>query len=254
MTTQNPRPDAHALAARIDHTILKPEATADAVDQIISEAITHRFASVCVNGRWVARAASLIRQARTANPDATPADQPPRPLVCAVAGFPLGASKPTITAIEAAAAAKDGAEEIDIVAHLPHLLTNDVPALKADFLEVARAVRAVSPHIVIKVIVESALLTKDVDDATAENRIAAACLAVRESGCDFIKTSTGFHPAGGADVRAVALMRKHANGIKIKAAGGIRTYDDAIAMIDAGADRLGCSASIAIINQARAQQ
>src|SRR6185436_17558660 len=109
--------------------------------------------------------------------------------------------------------------------------------------------RSTNPRVVIKVIVESAFLLKDVDAAKGERAIAAACQAVRESGCDFIKTSTGFHPAGGASVEAVRLMKKHAGGLKIKAAGGIRDLATAQAMIEAGADRLGMSASVLVIEE-----
>ena len=110
-------------------------------------------------------------------------------------------------------------------------------------------VRGVRGDVVVKVIIESALLLAGVDDATAEQRIETACVAARESGCDFVKTSTGFHPAGGASVEAVKLMKKHAapGGLKVKASGGIRNRDDALRMIDAGADRLGCSAGVAIV-------
>jgi deoxyribose-phosphate aldolase len=174
--------------------------------------------------------------------------------VCTVVGFPHGTSKPTIKAIEATSAAKDGADEIDVVCHLPHLLRGDVDAARAELMEVVRAARAVRRQTVIKAIVESALLTAGVDDGQAEARLAAACRAVRESGCDFIKTSTGFHPAGGASVRAVQLMKRHGEGIQIKAAGGIRTLADARAMLEAGADRLGMSASVAVLEELRSTE
>jgi deoxyribose-phosphate aldolase len=115
-------------------------------------------------------------------------------------------------------------------------------------MELVRAARAARRDIVIKVIVESALLMKDGLER-GEERLSAACRAVRESGCDFIKTSTGFHPAGGASVEAVRLMRKHGDGIKVKASGGIRDLAGARAMLDSGADRLGLSASIQIVNE-----
>ena len=162
-------------------------------------------------------------------------------------GFPLGACKSTLKAIEATSAAKDGAGEIDFVAHLPHLLKQDLASAKAEFLEIVRAARAANPAVVIKVIIESAVLLQDTGQAEA--RIETACRAARESGCDYVKTSTGFHPAGGASVEAVALMKKHSGGLYVKAAGGIRNRSDAIKMINAGADRLGCSASVAIIKE-----
>ncbi len=231
------------LAATIDHTILKAEAMPADVDQIVAEAMEHGFASVCVNGIF---AAGVVHQL------ADKAKNPKGVKACAVAGFPLGAMKPTMQAIEATGLAKDGVDEIDFVAHLPHLIDKDLPMAKAEYTELVKAARSVNPKIIIKVIVESAALMNGVSEAEAEARIALACQAVRESGCDFIKTSTGFHPAGGASVQAVTLMKKHGQGIKVKASGGIRSYDDAMKMLDAGADRLGCSAGIAIVSGAKA--
>jgi deoxyribose-phosphate aldolase len=164
-----------------------------------------------------------------------------------VASFPHGTSKPTVKAIEASSCVKDGAQEIDVVAHLPHLARHDFELVKAELSEVVRACRAVRPDVVVKVIVESAYLLSLGAEA-GERAIAIACRAVRESGCDFIKTSTGFHPAGGASVAAVQLMKKYAQGIRVKASGGIRDLPTALAMLDAGADRLGLSASVKIIH------
>lgn len=224
------------LASRIDHTLLKAEASGSDIAQLVEEARQYGFASVCINPYY----AKPVARSLYGSPVKT----------CAVTGFPLGAGKPTIKAIEAVGAVKDGAQEIDVVAYLPALLEQDLQAIKAELLEIARASRSTSPQVVIKVIVESALLLAGVDLAVGEARIATACQAIRESGCDYIKTSTGFHPAGGASVQAVQLMKKHAQGLLVKASGGIRTRDDALRMIDAGADRLGCSASLAIIGVA----
>lgn len=221
------------LAGRIDHTILKAEATPEQVQKLIDEAKTHGFASVCVNGVFTKFVARGLEETAVKT--------------CAVVGFPLGANKATIKAIEAVSAVKDGAEEIDFVAHLPYLLAGNLAAIKAEFTEVVRGARSANPRVIIKVIVESAVLLDGVDENTGEQRIALACQAARESGCDFIKTSTGFHPAGGACVTAVALMKKHSGGLYVKASGGIRTKEDAQKMLDAGADRLGCSAGVAII-------
>ncbi len=225
------------LAATIDHTLLKPEAGAAEVSRLVEEAIRHRFAAVCVNGCHLPL---VVRQLQGSGESSRPI------AACAVAGFPLGAMKPAVRAIEATSLAKDGADEIDFVAHLPHLLAKDLEAAREDFLSVTTAVREVSSRIVVKVIIESAALMAGVDDAEAEARIALACRAAAESGCDFVKTSTGFHPAGGATAAAVRLMRKHAPYLKIKASGGIRSRADALAMLDAGADRLGCSAGVGI--------
>jgi deoxyribose-phosphate aldolase len=220
------------LASKIDHTLLKPEATVDDVRQIVEQAIQFKFASVCVQPIWVSTVARQLSGSGV--------------LTCAVAGFPHGANKPTIKAIEASSCVKDGAEEVDMVAHLPHLARHDFNAAKAEFTEVVRACRAVRPQTIIKVIVESAYLLSLGSEA-GEKAIEIACRAVRESGADFIKTSTGFHPAGGASIEAVRLMKKHAAGIAVKASGGIRDLPTALAMLEAGADRLGLSASVKIV-------
>ena len=225
-----PAPD---IAPRIDHTILKAEATGAEVHALVAEALRFGFASVCVNGVYVKSVATELRGSAVKT--------------CGVVGFPLGAAKAVHKAMEATGLVKDGADEVDFVAHLPYLLRQDVDAAKGEFVEIVKAVRAANRAAVVKVIVESALLMKGVSDDEGEARIAAACRAARESGCDFIKTSTGFHPAGGATTQAVAWMKKHSGGIYVKASGGIRTRADALAMLEAGADRLGCSASVAIV-------
>ena len=226
---------AQELASRIDHTLLKPEASTAEIHRLVTDAIHHNFASVCVAPVFVARVVTMLRGENARIP------------CCTVIAFPHGTSKPTLKAIEATSAIKDGAGEIDVVAHLPHLLNADVDASRAELIEMVRAARATRRDVVIKVIVESALLTTD--HARAEERIAAACRAVRESGCDFIKTSTGFHPAGGASVDAVRFMKRHGTDIQIKAAGRIRDLKTALAMLEAGADRLGASASVAILQE-----
>jgi deoxyribose-phosphate aldolase len=222
------------LASKIDHTILKPEATLAEVQRVVAEAREHHFASACIAPRWVAQARPILHASGVR--------------LCTVIGFPHGTSKSTVKAIEAVSAVKDGADEIDIVAHLPPLLAGDLTAIKAELLEIVRAARAGRNDLGIKVIVESALIMK-LSPRDAEAAIAIACNAVRESGCDFIKTSTGFHPAGGASVEAVRLMKKHAQGLSVKASGGIRDWPTAKAMLEAGADRLGLSGSIAILNE-----
>lgn len=221
------------LAGRIDHTVLSPQATLADVRQAIDQAQRFGFAAVCVHGAYVAP----VAQALASTPVKT----------CAVVGFPHGAMKSSVKAMEATVAAKDGAREIDFVAHLPVLLEQDAQTARAQWIELVRAVRSVSRDILVKVIIESALLMQGVSADEAEARLAAACKAARESGCDFVKTSTGFHPAGGATVEAVRLMKKHAGGLQVKASGGIRTRAQALAMLSAGADRLGCSASVQIV-------
>ncbi len=202
------------------------------IDQVIAEARQYRFASVCVAPVWVSYVARQLSGTGI--------------MTCAVASFPHGTGKPTVKAIEASSSVKDGAAEIDVVAHLPHLARHDFEAVKAELGEVVRACRAARPETVVKVIVESAYLLS-LGLEIGEKAIAIACRAVRESGCDYIKTSTGFHPAGGASVAAVSLMKKYGEGIGIKASGGIRDLSGATALLDAGADRLGLSASVSIL-------
>src|SRR6266566_3039363 len=223
------------LARRIDHTLLKPEATAPEIHRLIAEAIELRFAAVCIAPAFVAKAAVELRGSGVA--------------LCTVISFPHGTSKPTIKAIEATSAVKDGADELDVVAHLPNLINNNFDSARLELIEIVRAARAARPQALIKVIIESAALLALGPDR-GESAIATACRAIRESGCDFVKTSTGFHPAGGASVEAVRLIKKHAQGLQIKAAGGIRDLVTAKMMLEAGADRLGTSNSVAIVQQA----
>ena len=224
------------FSRRIDHTILKPEASAPEVHRVVAEAIQYQFASVCVAPVWVGRVAAMLQGSGV--------------LTCTVVSFPHGTSKPTLKAIEATSSIKDGADEIDVVAHLSYLATGNFDAARTELLEVVRAARSTRRDVVIKVIVESAYLLSLGSDK-GEFAIATACRAVRESGCDFIKTSTGFHPSGGASVEAVRLMKKYGEGLLVKASGGIRDLPTAMAMLDAGADRLGLSASVEIVNQSR---
>ena len=225
---------ASELAGKIDHTILKPEASAPEVHKVVAEALEHRFASACVAPAWLAKAATMLRGSGVR--------------ACTVIGFPHGTAKATLKAIEATSAVKDGAEEIDVVAFLPNLVRHDLDAARAELMEVVRAARATRRDVVVKVIVESALLLKAGSDA-GERSLEVACQAVRESGCDFIKTSTGFHPAGGASVEAVRLMKKYGRELLVKASGGIRDLAGARGMLEAGADRLGMSASVTVIQE-----
>lgn len=224
---------ARQVAGMIDHTILKAEARWPDVERIVDEALAHRFASVCVNGAFAAMVAGKLAGSGVKT--------------CAVVGFPLGASDLTIKRSEATVALKQGADEIDFVAHLPHLLNGDEDAAATEFGAIVEAARDVKRSAIVKVIIESAALMAGVDAAAGEARIAAACRAAKRAGVDFVKTSTGFHGAGGATVDAVRIMAANADGMGVKASGGIRTWADAQAMIEAGATRLGCSAGVAIV-------
>ena len=218
--------ERHQLAALIDHTLLKPEATAVQVEQLCAEAALHAFASVCVSPTQVARVAATL------------AGHPS--LACSVIGFPSGAHRPAVKAEEAARAVADGAEELDMVIDLGGLLDHGGGSVET---EVAAVRAAAGDGVGLKVIIESAAL----DD----ERIVVACQAAVAAGADMVKTSTGFHPAGGASTHAVAVMRATVGPeVGVKASGGIRSYEDAVAMVEAGASRLGMSAGVAVVTGA----
>lgn len=205
-----------------DHTILKPDATLDEVRTLCEEAVKYSFASVCVNSCHTAFVKNELKGSDVAT--------------CVVVGFPLGAMDSDSKAFETKRAVENGADEIDMVINVGALKDNNYELVKADIL----AVRNACQGKVLKVIIETCLLTN-------EEKIRACELAV-EAGADFVKTSTGFGKAG-ANITDVSLMKQTVAGrAKVKAAGGIRDYNTAIAMIDAGADRLGTSATIKIVN------
>ncbi len=212
-----------AIAALIDHTILKPEATRDDVVKVCREARQYGFASVCVNPYWV----PLVHRELAGS----------RVLVCSVVGFPLGATFTEVKVAETAAAVRAGAREIDMVINVGALRSGDHQAVKEDIRQVVAA--AHGGGAAVKVILEAALL----DD----NQKAVACTLAKLAGADFVKTSTGFGP-GGATAHDVALMRGVVGPeMGVKAAGGIRTIEDLRAMTAAGATRIGASASIKIV-------
>ncbi|MDG2951251.1 deoxyribose-phosphate aldolase [Exercitatus varius] len=209
------------IAVITDHTLLKPEATESDIRQLIDTAVRLGAYSICIS------------------PSLLPVSVPDSLKIATVVGFPSGAMKAEIKAAETARAVADGADEIDMVINLALALTGQFDALEAEI----RAVRSACPGKVLKVILETAVL----DDET----IIAACRAAEAAGADFVKTSTGFHPAGGATVHAVKLMADTVGGrLGVKASGGIRTGADALAMIEAGATRLGLSATAKIVEEA----
>lgn len=215
--------ERHELAGMIDHTLLKPEATDRQVEQLCREAVEHGFASVCVSPNRVGLVAQLL--------DGHPS------LACSVVGFPSGAHLPAIKAVEAAEAAAAGAQELDMVIDVGGLIEEGAEAVARD-VHVIRS--AVDDAVVLKSIIESAALS--------DAQIVTACEAAVAAGADFVKTSTGFHPSGGASTHAVALMRRTVgDGVGVKASGGIRSYEDALAMLEAGASRLGMSAGVAVV-------
>ncbi|MHC3510628.1 deoxyribose-phosphate aldolase [Streptococcus suis] len=210
----------------IDHTILKPETTQEQVEKILAEAKEYDFASVCVNPTWVALAAESLKDSDVK--------------VCTVIGFPLGANTPAVKAFETKDAISNGADEIDMVINIGALKTGNYDLV----LEDIKAVVAASGDKLVKVIIEACLLT---DDEKVK-----ACQLSQEAGVDYVKTSTGFS-TGGATVADVALMRKTVGpDMGVKASGGARSYEDAIAFIEAGASRIGASSGVAIMNGAQA--
>jgi deoxyribose-phosphate aldolase len=216
-------PENADLAKMIDHTLLKPDATQDQIAQLCFEARKYGFASVCVNPTWVELCAQLLKGSPVK--------------VCTVIGFPLGATAPEVKTFETQTAISQGATEIDMVINIGALKARDLELVAKDIRGVVTAAHAGSA--IVKVIIEAVLLTDE------EKTI--ACLLSKEAGADFVKTSTGF-ASGGATVHDVALMRKTVGPeMGVKAAGGVRTYEDAENMIKAGATRIGASAGVKII-------
>ena len=213
--------DKKTIASMIDHTLLKPEATPAQVEKLCAEAAEYHFASVCVNPVYIPLAARLL--------DGTGVK------VCCVVGFPLGAIAPEQKAAEAASCAAMGAEELDMVIHVGAAKAGDWALVQRDIEGVVKAAAGRT----VKVILETCLLTDE------EKR--KACLAAKAAGADFVKTSTGFS-TGGATTHDIALMRKTVGPeMGVKASGGIRDYATAMAMIEAGANRIGASAGIEIV-------
>ncbi|WP_309863816.1 deoxyribose-phosphate aldolase [Desmospora profundinema] len=209
------------LASLIDHTLLKPEATADQIDRLCEEAAEHHFASVCVNPYWVARSAEKLKGTDVK--------------VCTVVGFPLGASHSVVKAAETKQAIRDGAGEIDMVMNIGALKSGDTDTVRQDIAAVVKA----ADGVLVKVILETGLLSED--------EIRTASEQAKEAGAHFVKTSTGFG-YGGATVEAVALMRQTVGPkMGVKASGGVRDRQTAKAMVQAGATRIGASASVAIV-------
>jgi len=217
---------AHDWASLIDHTLLKPEATESDIRKLCDEAAKFGFASVCVNPSWVKRAAEFLRG--TGVP------------VCTVIGFPLGATVPDVKAYEARRAIFNGAREVDMVINIGALKSGDDCTVEDDIRAVAEA--AHENQVLCKVIIETALLTD-------EEKV-RACLAAKNAGADFVKTSTGFSK-GGATVNDVALMRRTVgSALGVKASGGVKGIDDARAMFEAGATRIGASVGVKIAQEA----
>lgn len=218
-------PEDPDIASMIDHTLLKPDATADQIAQLCYEARTYHFASVCINPANVKLCADLLRGTDVK--------------VCSVIGFPLGASAPEVKAFETQTAIRDGANEIDMVINIGALKAGDHTLVARDIRECVKVTRAAG--VILKVIIETILLT-DEEKVTA-------CLLAKEAGADFVKTSTGF-AGGGATVEDVALMRRVVGPeMGVKAAGGVHNMSEAKSMVAAGATRIGASAGVKIVQE-----
>lgn len=221
--------NSRQIAALIDHTILRPEATRNDVERVCREALHHQFASVCVNPVFASLVAGILRGSAVKT--------------CSVVGFPLGASSMTAKIYEARALVDLGAQELDMVIHVGALKAHEDKAVAAEIRGVANTSHA--EKAICKVIIETALLT----DAEKER----ACRIARDSGADFVKTSTGFSTRG-ATADDVALMHKVVGPqIGVKASGGIRTLNDLLKMVEAGATRIGTSNGVGIMEEALAK-
>ncbi len=220
------------LAGRIEHTLLAATATEDQIKQLCEEAKSYGFYSVCVNGRWAGLAGDELAGSKIK--------------VCSVISFPLGADSTRMKVTEANEVIRAGANEIDMVADLAAIVEGNSRYLSSQFEAVLKICRSSRPAVVLKVIIESAALSM--------NEKLFACQIAGKCGVDFIKTSTGLHPAGGATAEDVRLIRQIAPNCKIKAAGGIKTAKQALEMLEAGAERIGTSSGVQIIKEFKAGQ
>lgn len=220
------------LANKIDHTLLKPNVTASQIHQLCAEAKEYRFASVCINPCYVSLAHELLRETDVK--------------VCTVIGFPLGSSTTETKILEAKEAIQNGADELDYVVNLNDIANGRFDSVKREMQQFVHLRTASNKPIVVKMILETCYLTNQ--------QIIEVCKLAKETGLDFVKTSTGFG-SGGATVEHVRIMRETVGtGVGVKASGGIRSYDDCMAMINAGANRIGASASVAIVTKTTGDQ
>jgi deoxyribose-phosphate aldolase len=215
------------LAGCIDHTLLSATATSEQIQQLCREAKSYGFHAVCVNGRWVALAAELLARSDVA--------------VGGVVSLPLGADSTKIKMAQAKDAIFAGADEIDMVADLAAIIEGDARYLSNQLRAVLKICRSMRPAVILKVIIESAALNDD--------QKVFVCQVAQTVGVDFIKTSTGLHPAGGATPEDIKLIEEMAPRCKIKAAGGIRTAEQALVMLAAGAHRIGTSSGVQIMQE-----
>ncbi len=232
MSNAQPQISDKQLAGIIDQTLLDATATKEQIKQLCQEAADFGFHTVCVNRRWVPLVAEQLHATKVK--------------VGSVVSLPLGADSTKIKVAQAQDAIFAGADELDMIADLAAIIEGDSKYLTHQFQAVLKVCRSMRPAVVLKVIIESAALSQQQKIFACQ--IADACRI------DFVKTSTGLHPAGGATVEDVKLMRQAAPHCKVKAAGGIKTAQQAIEMLQAGAERIGTSAGVQIMNEFRAGQ
>jgi deoxyribose-phosphate aldolase len=224
--------DEKQLAGYIDHTLLSATATSEQIRQLCEEAKNYGFCAVSVNPRWVALAAEKLYGSKVK--------------VGSVVSLPLGADSTKIKVAQTKDVIFAGADEVDMVADLAAIIEGDVKYLSDQLRVVSKICRSMRPAVCLKVIIESAALTR-------EQKI-FACHIADKIGVDFVKTGTGMHPAGGTTVEDVKLMKEYAPNCKVKAAGGIKTVEQALTMLEAGVDRIGTSSGVQIVNQFRVGQ
>jgi deoxyribose-phosphate aldolase len=215
------------LARKFDHTNLQQDATEAGITLLCKEAVGCSFFAVCVNPCYVGLARDLLSGTSVK--------------VCTVIGFPLGANTTGTKLAETVQALRDGADEIDVVMNVGLFKSHKIADVETELRQIVSAIKSAGVNKVCKVIVETGLL-----NAT---EIELACGIVNQSGADFIKTSTGFNKAGGATIEALEIINRHRGKLKVKAAGGIKNLDTALAMLRAGADRLGASQSVSIVEE-----
>lgn len=218
-----------AINKYIDHTLLKPEATEAEIRELCQEAMDYDFMSVCVQPYWVSKVSAFLNGSDVK--------------VCTVVGFPHGANTKEVKTFEAKQAVQNGAHEVDMVINIGAAKDGDFETIREEIASIAEAVKG---QAILKVIIETALLTDEEKEK--------ACLAAKEAGADFVKTSTGFS-TGGATLEDIALMRKTVGpDMGVKASGGVRSYADAVAFIEAGATRLGASSGKKIVDEWKASE
>ena len=226
MTLESPKTGTD-IAGYIDHTLLKAEATREEILQVCDEAQAWGFHAVCVNGRWVSVVAERLFGTKVK--------------VAGVVSLPLGADTTKVKAAAAREAIDAGADEIDMVADLAAIIEGDAKYLLHQLRSALKECRSMRPSVLLKVIIESAALTR-------EQKV-FACQIAQQAGVDFIKTSTGLHPAGGATSEDVRLIKETSPPCRVKASGGIKTAQQALAMLEAEADRIGTSAGVQIMQE-----